>query len=103
MNHIAITGTVASAPHHFTRACVPTTTFDLRVDFAHRSYTFQVRAMNDDAKFSRYLHVNDPVAITGYLHAEPIDPLDDDSGQRVEITAYEVEYHPPRPASEATQ
>ena len=26
--------------------------------------------MNDDAKSSRYLHVGDPVAITGYLHTE---------------------------------
>ena len=103
MNSIASTGTVASAPQHVILGFVPSTTFDLRVDFARRTYTFQVRAMNDDAKSSRYLHVNDPVAITGYLHAEPINPLDNESGQRVEITAYEVEYHPPRAASEATQ
>lgn len=103
MNNLAITGTVATVPRHFVHAFVPTTTFDLRVEFARRTYTFQVRAMNDDAKSCRYLHVNDPVAITGYLHIEPTRRPDGQVVERVEIAAYDVEYHPPRPAEEMTQ
>lgn len=90
-------------PQHFIRGFVPTTTFDLRVDFGRRIYTFHVRAMNDDSKSSRFLHVNDPVAMTGYLHAEPTDLPDGRVGQRVEIAAYEVEYHPHRTNAEVTK
>jgi len=94
MNSAAITGTVSSAPRHRVRGFVPATTFDVCVDFARRSYTFRVRAMNDLANDTRHLHVGDPVAVTGYLHAEPYDMPDRTVWHRVEIVAYEIDVQP---------
>ena len=98
MNTTAITGHVATTPRYRVRGFVPTTTFDVRVDFARRLYTFHVRAMNDLAKTSRHFRVADQVAITGYLHAEPYDMPDSSIWHRVEIVAYEIE-HQPHPAA----
>ena len=47
--------------------------------------------MNDLATQSRHLRVDAPVAITGYLHAEPYDMPDRSIWHRVEIIAYEIE------------
>ena len=94
MNTAAITGTVATVARYRIRGFVPTTTFDIEVDFARRVYAFHVRAMNDLAKNSRHLGVGDPVAFTGYLHAEPYDMPDCSIWHRVEIVAYEIDHHP---------
>lgn len=91
MNTAAVSGTVATVPRYRTRGFVPTTTFDIRVDFARRAYTFHVRAMNDLARQSRHFQVADPVEITGYLHAEPYDMPDRSLWHRVEIVAYEID------------
>ena len=92
MNHTAVTGTVATIPRYRIRGFVPTTTFDLHVDMARRTYTFHIRALNSLAKQSRRFHVDDPVAITGYLHAEPYDMPDRSIWHRVEIVAYEIDH-----------
>jgi hypothetical protein len=94
MNTAALTGDVATAPRYRLRGFVPTTTFDIQVDFARRVYTFHVRAMNDLAKTCRHLRPGDPVAVTGYLHAEPYDMPDCSIWHRVEIVAYEIDHHP---------
>jgi hypothetical protein len=94
MNTAAITGNVATAPRCRVRGFVPTTTFDITVDFARRGYTFHVRAMNDLARSSRRLRVGDLVAVNGYLHAEAFDMPDCSIWHRVEIVAYEIDHHP---------
>lgn len=92
MNLTTISGTIASIPRYRSRGFVPTTTFDIHVDVAHRTHTFHVRAMNDLAKQSRHLHAGDTVAITGYLHAEPYDMPDRSIWHRVEIVANEIDH-----------
>ena len=87
MNLTAITGTIATIPRYRIRGFVPTTTFDIHVDAARRTHTFHIRACNDLAKQSRHLRVDDPVAITGHLHAESYDMPDRSIWHRVEIVA----------------
>ncbi|MGE0307160.1 MAG: single-stranded DNA-binding protein [Acidimicrobiia bacterium] len=91
MNTAAITGIVATAPRYRMREVLPTTTFDVSVAFARRTYTFHVRALNDLAKETRYLRPGDQLAINGYLHSELYDMPDRSVWYRVEIVAYDVE------------
>jgi hypothetical protein len=94
MNTTAITGTVATSPRYRVRAFVPTTDFDVTVEFARRSYTFHVRLMNDLAKTARRYVPGDHVAVVGYLHSEPFDMPDCSVWHRVEIVGYEIEHQP---------
>jgi hypothetical protein len=53
--------------------------------------------MNDLAKSARHLHAGDPVAITGYLHLEPID-TPDGCVCHFEIVAYEIDHQAAPPS-----
>lgn len=93
MNTVAVSGTIATQPQYRTRGFVPTTSFDVHVEFARRIYMFHIRAMNDLARTTRRYRPGDHVAVTGYLHAEPFDMPDRSVWHRVEIVAYEIDRH----------
>lgn len=101
MNTTAITGTVTTIPRYRIRAFVPTTAFDVRVDFARRAYTFRISALNDLARTAQTIQVGDHVAITGYLHLEPAST--DPTALHFEIVAYEIDHQPGHPAEGGDQ
>lgn len=92
MNNVAITGRVATTPHHTYSGFMHRTEFDISVMTARREYTFHVTALNDLARTARRLDTGDHVAISGYLHSEPFDMPDRTVWHRVEIVAYEIDH-----------
>jgi len=93
MNFTLITGRVATPPRFRGRGRVARTTFDVTVQFAGRSQTIHVRAMNDVARRARRLQLGDPVAIAGHLQSEPFDMPDRSVWHRIEIVPHEIDHH----------